>query len=467
MTPELTPRKLLLAWAGLWVAALGAPSGAGDLTESNALFARAEAQERAGDLPAALATARLLVRREDSYDAWLRLGWLANRTRDWGQAEEAYQRALTHSPTSQDALLGLLSLHDARGRWQDAESLARELVSRNRDNEMARRFLAHALFRTGQHARALTHYRTVAELAPEDGEIALGVALCLLHLGHRENAVPWLRKAETLLPAGDPRLVAAWRRQRGTLQIVPQAHFFQGSYSGSRRYQSYQGRQVLLDATDVDGNGLLLDHGSARVEGRNQPDLDKQRYGIGVTLGEGERRWTVHWARLEGAEAYLGTGNVFSLRHDRGPLGIAFDRGSWGSFETNQLTVHLTRELRGGRRLTWSPMLQYRSGPLLALRGEEEVLPSLGVRYEATPRDRLFWAQAWAGRRWFTSEGVGRLVWNADEEFDYGLELGLQLSRRRRISPLVSARLDHVSHVAGAPDDATVLTLNLGASFQF
>lgn len=233
----------------VFITALAVMAAQAPAEDAAALYARSYQLEGSGHHAEAFSVGAEIVAAEDTYDGWLRYGWLAWKAGQIQDAERGYTRALEHAPGSLDARLGLLTVRDHQGRWRHAAELARAVLHDAPEHALARRYLAHALYRLGEYQDAAGLYRGAVRDAPGDGEMALGLALCLLRQGLRDHAEPWLEEAEELLP-GDPRVAAAWRELEDAWRVVARLWAYSGTYRNSARFDGYRGLSAQVVATD-------------------------------------------------------------------------------------------------------------------------------------------------------------------------------------------------------------------------
>lgn len=138
-------RRELVAAAMLLAGALTAADS--DLQRA---FAASYAAEAAGDLAgAATALAPFLASRPGDYLLNLRLGWLAYRRGEYGQAVTWYRTASLARPASLEARLGLIAPLMALQRWSEARSEAFAVLAVEPGQVAASLLLAEILLKQG------------------------------------------------------------------------------------------------------------------------------------------------------------------------------------------------------------------------------------------------------------------------------------------------------------------------------
>ncbi len=436
--------------------ALLAVSLAGAQT-SNELFAQTRVLEAEGKYSQACELCRRIVKLEDTYDSWLRYGWIAWQAGKTNEAANAYQRALFHVPKSMDARLGLLATLDKRRQWRRAEIQARQILDEAPGHEQARRYLAHALYRQGNFKEAAGHYHRLVKQRPGDKDMALGLGLCLRQLGQESSAQYWLSQA------GHKKT-----RLKKANSLLAKAHiyYFSGSYSNQSYYGDFSGQQIVVEGKVNDKLGIAVHHTSSDTPNNNQGNLNKTRSGLGIFHETNNKRHLLRFTSLQGNEDFVGEGNVISFYTGEDDCGFGLDIGNYDDFSTLQLTVDFVTDLNEKTKLIISPMVQRRSGTLIDIRRYEENLESLGFTLKRTNRNNSIWAGGYFGNRWFTVEGSGLVVWNVDEEYKWGFEAGLSLGKGDFV-PTFSVRYDKVDTQLGLNSDTSSLTYTVGGTIKF
>ena len=394
-----------------------------------------------------------IIKLEDTYDSWLRCGWLAWQAGKINEAAKAYEGALLHVPTSVDAQMGLLATLDRRKKWPEAENLARKILLSTPGQIAARRYLAHALFRQKRYKEASGLYHQLVRHSPDDKEMAYGLGLCLWELGQETSASYWLKKAgRPVRNRGDARAALA------------KAHifFFNGNYSKQSFYGDFSGQQVVVEGSTGGRLGFVAHYSKSDTPNATQGNLNKTRQGLGLVYNLDDKRYLLRFTSLKASEDYLGEGEVISLYAGEGDCGLGLDLGSYDDFSTVQLTFDFLCKIDEHTKLIVSPMVQRRSGTLVDTRGYDKNLESIGF----TLKRKSLWFGGYFGNRWFPVARSGLIVWNADEEFQYGLEAGIAIGKGK-IKPTVSVRYDKLESQLGVESSASSLTYTAGCTFNF
>jgi tetratricopeptide (TPR) repeat protein len=139
----------------------------------------ADALRDLGELPAP---------ERDSYFGRLRHGWLLYRAGRHADAVAAYRQAIALEKGSVEARVGGLLPLIALRRWPEVEEGARAAIELDPANYLAGLRLAFAVYNRGRYAEAETLYRGVLSRYPGDAEARSGLGWSLLKQGKRPEA---------------------------------------------------------------------------------------------------------------------------------------------------------------------------------------------------------------------------------------------------------------------------------------
>lgn len=123
-------------------------------------------------------------------------------------AAESFERAVQLAPTMDAAKYGLARAYNLLGRGEEAERIARDLLTRQRAPE-ALRVLGGALGVQGRHAEALQLFDEALTLRPNYRGVQHDRALALHKLGRTEEALAILRALAEKMGA-TPELILSW-----------------------------------------------------------------------------------------------------------------------------------------------------------------------------------------------------------------------------------------------------------------
>jgi len=137
----------------------------------------AGSSEIAGSAPVDQAIARWAARAERSPNDdgnWTQLGdafmQKARETMDgsfYARAEQAFDRALTLTPSNAEAAVGLAWVHGGRHEFEASIEWATKALALDPQNAAAHGLIGDALVEMGDYAGARQHYRTMVELRPD------------------------------------------------------------------------------------------------------------------------------------------------------------------------------------------------------------------------------------------------------------------------------------------------------------
>lgn len=165
------------------------------------VWRRSYALEAQGDTRGALAALDTLpADAQRQYLCALRRGWLLYQAGRFDESVAAYQLAANASRGAIEPRVGELLPLLALRRWQDAETLAREVLRMDDDNYLASRRLALALYNLGRFDQARGVYQSVLTRYPGDLEMLTGVGWCELRRGRRGEAAEAFRAVLAVSP---------------------------------------------------------------------------------------------------------------------------------------------------------------------------------------------------------------------------------------------------------------------------
>lgn len=137
---------------------------------------------------------------QQTYVFHLRRGWLLYLLGRNTEAVTAYERALSITPASIEAQLGLMLPQMALRRWVDVEKAAQAILQRDALNYLATSRLAWAYYNLGRWADAATTYRRVLSVYPSDIEMRSGLGWSLLKQGKGADAAVEFRQILEVAP---------------------------------------------------------------------------------------------------------------------------------------------------------------------------------------------------------------------------------------------------------------------------
>lgn len=167
----------------------------------DALFAAAVRLHQSGDLAAAEAAYRDLLRAVPTYaPALSNLGAVRAKLGDEVEAVRLYQYALAASPQFPDALYNLGNVHRRAGRLAEAGDLFRACCEADPAHPAAHFNLGVVAATLGRFTEAEAAFRRVTELEPAVGRAHLRLGEMLHRLGRPDEAVTFLRRFADAVP---------------------------------------------------------------------------------------------------------------------------------------------------------------------------------------------------------------------------------------------------------------------------
>jgi len=134
--------------------------------------------------------ALLVVQKADpqDYTVNLRLGWLYHLAGKYANARLHYQKAVSAAPRSIEAKLGYMLPLLAQNRYEQVETVARQVLKRDPGNYYANLRLAYALRMQKKLELALNVVRAMVEFYPTDVSFLTEFGLIKAALGYRHSA---------------------------------------------------------------------------------------------------------------------------------------------------------------------------------------------------------------------------------------------------------------------------------------
>ena len=130
----------------------------------------------------------------DQFLALLRAGWLYYLSKDYDKAAGQYALASRMQPTAINPLLGLLSTAQAKNDGRGVRLAAESLLHVDPLNYRAQMALAYVDFEDKNYQQALSGYRRVLFVYPDDLEATSGAAWSAYYLGLKSDAAGGFRK---------------------------------------------------------------------------------------------------------------------------------------------------------------------------------------------------------------------------------------------------------------------------------
>lgn len=204
----------------------------------------------------------------------LSLGFLTwQRNALWADPVAFYEENLQMAPRSERAAMALMLLYKDAGRFEDAERVAKGLLTVNPRFVVASQELAGLLARRGAGAEALAVVETALSLSPSDPELFSAGAKVWMALGESQSAVTYLQRGVTVAPqqAKIHSLLGALYFELGELTLAEAAYrdslrlnsLTAGNHKNLAKVLYEQGRRI--EALDELRIALSLSPGSPDI----------------------------------------------------------------------------------------------------------------------------------------------------------------------------------------------------------
>ncbi len=135
-----------------------------------------------------------------AYFPRVRLAYLQLLAADYAGAADNYSRAAMLAPHAIEPLLGRQQALIAMERWDQAEKVGREILTRDPRSYLGSSRLAWTLYKRGDFAGAGEMYSRVLELYPADVEMRSGLGYALLGAGKKGAAAAAFREVLEMVP---------------------------------------------------------------------------------------------------------------------------------------------------------------------------------------------------------------------------------------------------------------------------
>ena len=151
--------------------------------------------EAQGKYPEALnSVLQILQNQPSDYIANLRSGWLSYLKGDYEAAEGYYKKSASLMPKAIEPKLGLMLPLMALKKWNEAESIGKELLAVDTHNYLVNSRLAFIYYSSGQLPKAEQFYLKVLDWYPSDTEMMIGLGWTYKKLGKPKEAKEFFTK---------------------------------------------------------------------------------------------------------------------------------------------------------------------------------------------------------------------------------------------------------------------------------
>ena len=175
-----------------------APSASADATDPlSESYKLQTANDTAG---AVKAMRRAVEATPNTYFLRLRLAYLSSLVGDYAGAADAYRTAAKLAPAAIEPLLGQQLALVTLGRWEDAETVAKQILAIDPTSYLARSRLAWTRYKRKDFRGAAELYAALLVLYPGDIDMRLGLGWSMLGLGRRDDATAAFHEVLTMVP---------------------------------------------------------------------------------------------------------------------------------------------------------------------------------------------------------------------------------------------------------------------------
>ncbi|WP_322103808.1 tetratricopeptide repeat protein [Paraburkholderia sp. J41] len=157
-----------------------------------------------GEIAEVAEAARALVERFPAHGfGWKALAVALHRLGQYEESDRRAARALEIMPGDTDLLQIVIAMRAAKGSFDDAEAMAREVIAKHPDHVEGHRLLGAVLMSQGRLDESLAAAQRAVDLASNAWLPNNTLAVTLMKLGRLDEAAAYFRRASDLNPADD------------------------------------------------------------------------------------------------------------------------------------------------------------------------------------------------------------------------------------------------------------------------
>ncbi|MBI2259625.1 MAG: tetratricopeptide repeat protein [Flavobacteriia bacterium] len=129
------------------------------------------------------------VCQENSYEANLRMGWLAYVNEKYDEAVKYYKTAAKLKPNSTESLWGLASPLTVLQKWEELNNTYLQIIKNDPKNSLANYYVGLYYYAEKNYAKANQYFSVSFELNPMDFEICRMSAWTFYFLKNKEKSI--------------------------------------------------------------------------------------------------------------------------------------------------------------------------------------------------------------------------------------------------------------------------------------
>ncbi len=174
------------------------------------------------------------------------------------EAKQAFVAAKAINPDYTPADLSLAQVDLTQSDWKDARQELTALISRKGENPLARKWLGMLELSAGNQPAAITHFRKVIEVQPDNAIVLNDLAYLLADNGQAEEALKHAQRAQELAPDNaDIEDTLGWVLYRKGVYNAAVTHFKSAISKGGGIRQQYHLAMAYFKAGD-EGHGRMV-----------------------------------------------------------------------------------------------------------------------------------------------------------------------------------------------------------------
>ena len=435
------------------------------------LYEKCDLLDQLGRVKEALTVAEEIRKRDDSYGAHIRLGWLNLKSKNFKEAEEHYRIAAQKTPQSIDPWLGLQNVALERKDWKKAEEAGVAAIALDPKNFWAISRKAYAEYMNQEYSAAKTDYLKALEISRADPEMLLGLGFARIKLGEIDEGRKLCEQARTSLVA-DKRVdecLAMSRQKKLTATTTASATYLRYLNPWNIRdlRSLYITGALTWPAGITSWIGVTFSYAKLRYEVDDFRQLAPV-IGIDYNAGGWSAGSSADWLFSNNDEVNSTVVATLHMGYDwkRAGIHISAAGSFYPSFSVYQIDPLGVFRIGDRFELGIGPELMivgaYPIGGPNPETADQEMLGSgkLDFRWRAYGPLTIF-GSGFAGRRRYAVDFQGLSVWSNNDLFAGGYDLGFNVDACRHIGVYLDFR-----HYFGIEQEAMKHDFNLlGGAF--
>lgn len=410
----------------------------------------------------------------EEYQTLLQKGWQERQNKNYNSAVMFYQKAIALNNLAVDGHVGLLWSYIEKKDFISAEELVDKLIVQFIDNIWIRKGAAWTYYNRERYADAVKNYRYVLNESGEDREMRIGLVIALFKQGDIGQA---RKEYEKLDHEGKNDIRVAGIYQKSGWIFKPQF------YSTYKKLVDPVDRSYILalnlgaEILHTSGIGFYIDLSLFLSDMPKQSTSKRSNLSMeflpGASIFYAQDKYLL-WTRysLLAGSKNENAGHAVNLYGNYHfsrffIAGLGFDIGLYDGYKTVQFTPEIGFKINQKFFIKAVPMLQRNWGSKIGSLTLEKTRFSFELDFELSLKAVKLNISGYYGLRWFTSENRALLIWNSDEELNWGLKVKALFFPNNKFNIYASFRLDNAIRQKGLENSTIIFSATVGIIFTF